>query len=151
IPSSAAVWPSPFLMAPASPMSTPPTSLRQSVFVSPSDRLRGGLSRAPTWVREARDRRCAALRGSANFENATPHLRSRCRGASVARQAAECPVNRLFFWNSCACKATEPKERAIGTADVRETREETLNKTLAGSFPASDPQSTLPNPSADSF
>jgi hypothetical protein len=52
---------------------------------------------------------------------------------------------------SGARKATEPKERAIGTADVRETREETLDKTVADSFPASDPPSSLPNPSADSF
>src|ERR1017187_7074731 len=37
-------------MAPASPMSTTTTLLRQSVVVSPSDRFRGGLSRKPTWV-----------------------------------------------------------------------------------------------------
>jgi hypothetical protein len=44
------------------------------VFVSPSDRFRGGLSREPTWVPEARVRRCAALRASANFENTAPQV-----------------------------------------------------------------------------
>src|SRR5580704_1282840 len=39
-------------MAPASPISTPPTLLRQSVFVSPSDRFRGGLSREPARILE---------------------------------------------------------------------------------------------------
>jgi hypothetical protein len=69
-------------MAPASPITTTTTLLRQSVVVSPSDRFRGGLSREPTWVPEARDRKCAALRGSANFENTTPHVRSRSRGVA---------------------------------------------------------------------
>jgi len=52
---------------------------------------------------------------------------------------------------SPAHTTTEPKERGIGTADERETREKTLDKTVADSFPASDPPSTLPDPSADSF
>src|ERR1700683_188386 len=42
-------------MAPASPITTTTTLLRQSVVVSPSDRFRGGLSREPTWVPEARE------------------------------------------------------------------------------------------------
>jgi len=52
---------------------------------------------------------------------------------------------------SSAHKATETKERAIGTADERETREKTLDNTVADSFPASDPPSTLPDPTPDSF
>ena len=39
IPTSAAVWPSPFLTAPASPITTTTTLLRQLVLVSPSDRF----------------------------------------------------------------------------------------------------------------
>ena len=49
IPTWAAVWLSPFLMAPASPITTTTTVLRQSVVVSPSDRFRGELGREP-WV-----------------------------------------------------------------------------------------------------
>src|ERR1700686_1017397 len=37
-------------MAPAFPITTTTTVLRQSVVVSPSDRCRGRLSREPTWV-----------------------------------------------------------------------------------------------------
>ena len=52
---------------------------------------------------------------------------------------------------SSARKAVERDERAIRVAAERETREKTLDKTVADSFPASDPPSTLPDPSADSF
>ena len=45
-------------MAPASPITRTTTLLPQSVVVSPSDPFRGGLSREPTWIPEARERRC---------------------------------------------------------------------------------------------
>jgi hypothetical protein len=48
-------------------------------------------------------------------------------------------------------KATEAKERGIVSAEERLTREKTLDKTVADSFPASDPPSTMPDPSEDSF
>jgi hypothetical protein len=50
-----------------------------------------------------------------------------------------------------AREAPERNARAISAATERETREKTLDKTVADSFPASDPPSTLPDPSADNF
>src|SRR5580658_3806846 len=83
-----AVWPSPFLMVPASPITTTATLLRQSVVVSPSDRFRGGLSvEEPTCVLGRAIG--AALRGSANFENTTRYVRSRSRGALGFRMQLE--------------------------------------------------------------
>jgi hypothetical protein len=43
------------------------------------------------------------------------------------------------------------EDRLIDTDKVRATREKMLDKTLADSFPASDPLSTLPDPTEDSF
>ena len=42
----------------------------------------------------------------------------------------------------------DPEDRAANTAP--EKREKMLDKTLADSYPASDPSSTIPNPSEDS-
>lgn len=52
---------------------------------------------------------------------------------------------------SSAHQAAEAKACAVGTADERETREKTLGNTVADSFPANDPPSTLPDPTPDSF
>jgi hypothetical protein len=49
-------------------------------------------------------------------------------------------------------KATrDPEDRPTDIGNVRATREKMLDKTLADSFPASDPPSTLPDPTEDSF
>ena len=45
----------------------------------------------------------------------------------------------------------DPEDRLTDTDNVRATREKMLDKTLADSFPASDPLSTLPDPTEDSF
>jgi hypothetical protein len=42
----------------------------------------------------------------------------------------------------------DPVERPV-TKDVDEIREKMLDKTLADSFPSSDPLSSIPNPSED--
>jgi hypothetical protein len=44
------------------------------------------------------------------------------------------------------------RDRAQPTPEkpTREQREKTMDKTLADSYPASDPPSTIPNPSDDS-
>jgi hypothetical protein len=52
---------------------------------------------------------------------------------------------------SSAHRAPERNARAISATAERETREKTLDKTVADSFPASDPPSSLPDPSADSY
>jgi len=48
-------------------------------------------------------------------------------------------------------KPRDPEDRPTDIGNVRATREKMLDKTLADSFPASDPLSTLPDPTEDSF
>lgn len=43
----------------------------------------------------------------------------------------------------------EPGDRGIGKLSQRERRERMLDKTIADSFPASDPPSSLPDPDSD--
>ncbi len=45
----------------------------------------------------------------------------------------------------------DPEDRWVASDDQKAIREKMLDKTLADSYPASDPPSTLPNPSADSM
>ena len=45
----------------------------------------------------------------------------------------------------------DPEDRFVHPADRRATREKMLDKTIADSFPASDPPSSLPDPQEDSF
>ncbi len=44
----------------------------------------------------------------------------------------------------------DPEDRCVVGGDPLAIREKMLDKTLADSYPASDPPSTLPNPSVDS-
>lgn len=45
----------------------------------------------------------------------------------------------------------DPEDRTVNEQDPCEIREKMLDKTIADSFPASDPPSTDPAPGADSF
>ncbi len=45
----------------------------------------------------------------------------------------------------------DPEDRLVADDDQKAIREKMLDKTLADSYPASDPPSTLPNPSVDSL
>ena len=45
----------------------------------------------------------------------------------------------------------DPEDRIVDALDAEKKREKMLDKTVADSFPASDPPSTLPDPSEDSF
>ena len=45
----------------------------------------------------------------------------------------------------------DPEDRIVHSADARGKREKMLDKTIADSFPASDPPSSLPDPEEDSF
>jgi hypothetical protein len=45
--------------------------------------------------------------------------------------------------------STAANRKRSGPAAERRIREETLDQTLADSFPSSDPPSTIPNPSAE--
>jgi hypothetical protein len=40
----------------------------------------------------------------------------------------------------------DPEDRSVGTHDVRAKREKSLDKTIADSFPTSDPPSSIPDP-----
>ena len=45
----------------------------------------------------------------------------------------------------------DPEDRVIDDNSEADRREKMMDKTLADSFPASDPLSSLPNPGEDSF
>ncbi len=45
----------------------------------------------------------------------------------------------------------DPEDRRVAPQDEAAVREKMLDKTLADSYPASDPPSSLPNPSVDSM
>ncbi len=44
----------------------------------------------------------------------------------------------------------DPEDRSVASGDPAAVREKMFDKTLADSYPASDPPSTLPDPSVDS-
>ena len=45
----------------------------------------------------------------------------------------------------------DPEDRQINEADPRQVRDKMLDKTIADSFPTSDPPSSIPDPEEDSF
>jgi hypothetical protein len=53
--------------------------------------------------------------------------------------------------DKAATTIRDPEDRRISPDDQRAVREKMFDKTLADSYPASDPPSTLPNPSVDSI
>ncbi|OLB21271.1 MAG: hypothetical protein AUH15_09485 [Acidobacteriales bacterium 13_2_20CM_55_8] len=45
----------------------------------------------------------------------------------------------------------DPEDRLIDENDRRERKDKMMDKTIADTFPASDPPSSLPDPDEDSF
>lgn len=45
----------------------------------------------------------------------------------------------------------DPEDRQINDRDPKQVRDKMLDKTIADSFPTSDPPSTIPDPNEDSF
>ena len=45
----------------------------------------------------------------------------------------------------------DPEDRLIDESDSRERKDKMMDKTIADTFPASDPPSSLPDPDEDSF
>ena len=45
----------------------------------------------------------------------------------------------------------DPEDRNIDESDTSEKKEKMMDKTIADTFPASDPPSSLPDPDDDSF
>jgi len=54
-------------------------------------------------------------------------------------------------YESSNSELRDPEDRAIDEQDSLQVREKMLDKTIADSFPASDPPSTNPAPAADPF
>jgi hypothetical protein len=50
-----------------------------------------------------------------------------------------------------AKNSPDPEDRLIDESDIAEKKEKMLDKTIADTFPASDPPSSLPDPDDDSF
>jgi len=51
----------------------------------------------------------------------------------------------------CGSQRRDPEDRVIDEKDAREIKDKMLDKTVADTFPASDPPSSLPDPDDDSF
>jgi hypothetical protein len=45
----------------------------------------------------------------------------------------------------------DPEDRPIDESNLRERKDKMMDKTIADTFPASDPPSSLPDPDDDSF
>jgi hypothetical protein len=48
-------------------------------------------------------------------------------------------------------RTRDPEDRPVEPTDRQGVREKMLDKTVADSFPASDPPSSIPDPESDSF
>lgn len=46
-------------------------------------------------------------------------------------------------------RVRDPEDREVHRANIRKLREKMMDKTLADSFPSSDPPSSIPNPGED--
>lgn len=55
------------------------------------------------------------------------------------------------FAQELLTRGRDPEDRLVNLANERDVREKMLDKTVADSYPASDPPSSRPDPSADSF
>ena len=52
---------------------------------------------------------------------------------------------------SAELQSRDPEDREVKSGDRKAKREKMMDKTIADSFPASDPPSSLPDPNEDSF
>ena len=52
---------------------------------------------------------------------------------------------------SADVQSRDPEDREVKSGDRKANREKMMDKTIADSFPASDPPSSLPDPNEDSF
>ena len=55
------------------------------------------------------------------------------------------------MFTSANVQSRDPEDREVKSGDRKAKREKMMDKTIADSFPASDPPSSLPNPNDDSF
>ena len=55
------------------------------------------------------------------------------------------------MFTSANVQSRDPEDREVKSGDRKAKREKMMDKTIADSFPASDPPSSLPDPNEDSF
>jgi len=55
------------------------------------------------------------------------------------------------MFTSANAQGRDPEDREVKSGDRKAKREKMMDKTIADSFPASDPPSSLPDPNEDSF
>jgi hypothetical protein len=55
------------------------------------------------------------------------------------------------MFTSANLQSRDPEDREVKSGDRKAKREKMMDKTIADSFPASDPPSSLPDPNEDSF
>ena len=55
------------------------------------------------------------------------------------------------MFTSASVRARDPEDREVKSGDRKAKREKMMDKTIADSFPASDPPSSIPDPNEDSF
>ena len=55
------------------------------------------------------------------------------------------------MFTSASVQRRDPEDREVKAGDRKAKREKMMDKTIADSFPASDPPSSLPDPNEDSF
>jgi hypothetical protein len=70
--------------------------------------------------------------------------------AETLRATGEDPLAATSY-EPGARRRRDPEDRRLSRADYEGRREKMFDKTVADSFPASDPPSSLPDPSEDSF
>jgi|GraSoiStandDraft_5_1057265.scaffolds.fasta_scaffold70163_2 gas vesicle protein len=76
----------------------------------------------------------------------------------ATRNIARTRMSEWFRWDDNGSARHEgygsrrdPEERTVNHDDEQRIREKMLDKTLADSFPTSDPPSSIPDPSSDSL
>lgn len=59
------------------------------------------------------------------------------------------PQNQQPHRDASQTAPRDPEDRPVPEGDTDEMREKNLDKTIADSFPTSDPPSSIPNPSGE--
>jgi hypothetical protein len=65
--------------------------------------------------------------------------------------AAPVPMHGALLVSTRGCRPRDPEDRVVEPSDREGVREKMFDKTVADSFPASDPPSSIPDPEEDSF
>lgn len=74
-----------------------------------------------------------------------------CMGGASINQKCRGPSMNLPVHRSNTTDSRDPEDRTVDKRDPSQVREKMLDKTIADSFPASDPPSSDPAPAVDPF